>query len=628
MPDTRSNEFIAEAREAGAFCFDCEHNPEKKPHLPGFELLGVSFATATTAFFEQDLGEVKRIVQALFPTEAEAIAYNLKYDLKCLAAAEIIDSYQYPKAPRDPMIAMNLQDENRKLNQLGLKPVVRDVFRHEMMTFEEAWKYGPSSSEFEQYAIDDAVWEYKLHLQVKKCLASEDAVGGRLWKLFTTILMPASLVFADIEQVGVGWDVDGARTLLRGFQELRMEMQGKIQNKIGMLNLASGDQLAKRLFDELGYSTRGIAMTRTGKRFSTDVRAMESLARRYEVCDWIMKWRTAAKMINTYVEPMTRAAMADVNSRAHPTFWQVSTTGRTRCEKPPLQTIPAWLNQTFNRLNIRKNIIPRPGWSMLVADLSQIELRLCGHISGDEAFLRAYVAYNCTQCGSTGQSSKLLHECPQCHTAENEGILKDPSVKGFWHGLDLHQMTTESVQALQGSRQNGKRANFALIYYATAGRMAYEYPDLSRDRWQEVIDQYFKKYVGVRGWHQRMEKQLYSEGECTSLFGRKRRILRQDIRANPKHALNMFINFPVQASACELMQLCMVKLRERWMKSDDWMRTIIQSNMVHDEGVWECVPEENARFIADIHDVFENTVQFKVPIRVEVKVVDNWGAAK
>jgi len=454
--------------------------------------------------------------------------------------------------------------------------------------------------------------------------------------LFWKILMPSSKLFADMETCGVGWSIAGARKLLRGFQKLREDIKNKIFHEIGPLNLNSGDQVARRLFEELGYDTAGIPMTDSGKRLAVGAKQMDTLAVKYPVCDDIRTFRTAHKMINTYVEPITRWAIDDPNGRVHCTFWLVSSTGRTRCEKPNFQNVPAWLHErknalgekAFAHLNIRNNIVPAPGRKLIVSDLSQIELRVCAHTTQDPLFLKAYLDYQCGACGTVGQSAKILHSCPACGVAENEDLLKNPELDAFWHGLDLHQMTTDNIPALGGNRQNGKMANFALIYLATARRMHMEYPELSMRKWQEVINEFFDAYKGVRSWHIRMEQALKMSGVCTDIFGRKRRIPKSDIAKSFKHSLNMFINFPVQASACNLIQLSMVKLREQWIEEGEWLKTVFPSNFVHDEIIFEAPEEHVARHAATMQEVMENTVQLRVPVRTEPLIVDAWGLAK
>lgn len=609
---------------AGAYSFDIEHRPELNAHQTGFELLGCSFATHEMTFYEQDMRQVGLILDALFPTDLEAVAYNGKYDLKCLTAAGLTDTYRYPRNLCDPMVEVNLLDENRRANEMGLKIVIYDQYGHQMMPFEEAYAFGGTSPQFCKYACEDAYWEYRLHQDMKIRLANEG-----LWKLFTKILMPMTLLASDIETTGVAWDLQWARRLLRGFQTFRRDIKAEIFDQIGELNLDSGNQVAKRLFEDLGYSTKGIDMTPSGQRFSTDAKAMEKLAKKYPVADMIVKYRTSSKMISTYVEPLTRMCLDDPRGRVHPTIWLVSTTGRTRMEKPNFQNIPAWLNKDFKHLSIRQGIVTAPGWKMIVADLSQIELRLCGHVSQDPEFLQAYRDWVCTGCGATGsENEQILHECPECGLLEDESILGDESLCGFWHGKDLHQMTTDSVSALDGKRQYGKTCNFALIYMAGAYRLHYEYPQFSVKQWDEIIYQYFAKYQGVKRWHIAIEQEMYNGGVTTSIFGRKRRIRKRDIHANAKHALNMMVNFPVQASACEYIQLAMTKIRQECIAMGTWHKEIFQSNFVHDEGVWE-VPEELVpKYTPIIRKHMENTVRFSVPIRTSIEIVDNWQQAK
>jgi len=262
---------------------------------------------------------------------------------------------------------------------------------------------------------------------------------------------------------------------------------------------------------------------------------------------------------------------------------------------------------------------------MIVADLSQIELRLCAHVTQDPEFLKAYCSWQCTKCKTTGSESvQILHVCPNCGAKENEKVLKDSTVEAFWHGLDLHQMTTDDVPALDGNRQYGKTANFALIYYATAPRLHYEYPEFSIKQWDEVIFQYFRKYIGVRKWHLEMQQALSEGGVCRDIFGRKRRVSRQEIHKSAKHALNMFINFPVQASACNYIQLCMSNMRKQWIADRVWMSEIYMSNFIHDETVFE-VPEHLVdKYVPQIQYWMENSVRFTVPIRADIKVSDNW----
>jgi len=618
--------FVAEAVKNGVFTFDVEHDPDKKASDAVFTLWGVGFATGTEVMFIQNLDVAKDIIVQLFAhDEVEKVAFNGKYDLKCLKAVGWLPMEgPYPKNLCDPMVAINLLDDNRRPKQLGLKKYVKDTYDYDMMQFKEASVAGPTSPLFVHYAKDDAKWELRCWTDLKPRLIAEG-----LWKLFTKILMPVSGLFADLELHGLRWDTACARKTMLGFMKLRDQWEIEIVHELGGININSGDQLAKRLFEDLGYSTKGIAMTDTGRRFSVDAKAMDHLARLYPICKKIVHYRTANKMIGTYIEPLTRMAIDDPHGRIHPTVWIVSSTGRTRMEKPNFQNVPKYLDEDqFAGLKIRDSVVAAPGNKLIVADLSQVELRMCGHICQDPLFLKAYREWNCTACGESGSEEvQIMHVCPKCGAAENEEILKDPDAKGFWHGLDLHSMTAESVPIFKGDRQKGKKSNFAFIYCATGRRMNYEYPELSVDEWNLAIMQYMKRYVGVFQWHLRMEALLKSKGVTQDVFGRKRRIPRRTIHANYKHALNMFVNFGPQSSACGYIEIAGINMMNQWQDEGKWMKTVWPQNFVHDEWVFECVEQDVPAASATIVHWMENSVRFRVPMRTDLKVVDSWGKA-
>ena len=617
--------FIEAAKKCGAYSLDVEHAASSDLNNPGFELWGVSFATEgfEDGIYVTDYETYAFICRELFPLDVEAIAYNGKYDLKCLVSVKVITPAQYPKVFVDPMVGVNLLDESRPPNRLGLKRVIEDAYGHKMVEYEEASSHGRDSAEFAKYACEDAEWELKLWLRIKPRLEEQ-----KLLALFERILMPAEKAFADVELVGIQWDFDYAKTLLHEFQRIRKEHENEVIESIGMINLNSPQQVSRRLFDELGYSTKGLQATKKGD-WSVDADAMDTLAKKYPVCASIKTFRTCHKMIGTYIEPITRRAMADPNGRVHPTFWLVSKTGRTRCDKPNFQNIPAWLHKRkgFEHLNIRKAVIAKPGFKLIVADLSQIELRMIAHITQDKNFLKAYRKWTCTACGKTGsENHKLFQACPNCGEPENEDALKGE--KGFWHGKDLHQQTTDNVAALKGDRQSGKMSNFAIGYYATARIMHYEYPALTIRQWQDIIDDWLDFYSGVRDWHGKCETGLSMSGRMRDVFGRLRRISKADIARSYKHALNQFINFSPQASACTLIEFSLVKLREQFIEEGVWLDEIFCSNFVHDELVFEAPEAKAEAYSKVIREVMESTVDFSVPIRADVAIVDRWGEMK
>jgi DNA polymerase-1 len=152
------------------------------------------------------------------------------------------------------------------------------------------------------------------------------------------------------------------------------------------------------------------------------------------------------------------------------------------------------------------------------------------------------------------------------------------------------------------------------------------YPDMSIGDWNDAIDQFMQTYEGIRKWHVQSEYLMKDSGVARDIFGRKRRISKKEIRLNFKHCLNQFVNFPVQSSACALIELSLVKLRERL--SGEWMRGVKPINFVHDEIVLEVEDSLLDEVKPHVIDCLENTVQLRVPVRADMNVVQSWGDAK
>jgi DNA polymerase-1 len=167
-----------------------------------------------------------------------------------------------------------------------------------------------------------------------------------------------------------------------------------------------------------------------------------------------------------------------------------------------------------------------------------------------------------------------------------------------------------------------------LIYVAGGRRMNFEYPELSIEEWEEAIEDFMKKYPGIRRWHESCENTMRATGVAIDVFGRRRRILKRDLKMHYKHCLNQFVNFPVQSSACTLIELSMVRMREQWIKEGIWEEDVFLTNFVHDELCFEVREDKLDYILPTIRDKMENTVKFKVPLRTEVKVVNSWMEAK
>ena len=146
--------------------------------------------------------------------------------------------------------------------------------------------------------------------------------------------------------------------------------------------------------------------------------------------------------MGTSVGPLTEYAIESEYKRVHPSYWLVSQTGRTRSSEPNMQNQLAHPVKFGDyELNLRSGFRAEDGWSLLIADQSQLELRLIAHISKDPLLLKAYQGWKCKVCGGEGKANSILHSCPNCGVYENEK-------EGIWHGLDLHQQTKDLVKSI------------------------------------------------------------------------------------------------------------------------------------------------------------------------------------
>lgn len=618
--------FLEKARQAKSFSFDIENDPQLNWRRQGFDILGMSVCTKDYGpFYVTDKNDIKRIL-ALFNEQILCVAHNAKYDIVCLIRSGLIEDC--PRYICDTMCLVNVLNENLTPSEMGLKPTILREFGHKMIEFKEAISDGLHSEKFVEYAKEDAYWEYTLFLKKK----AEIDADPQLKNYFFNVLMEGMKAFIDIELNGMKWDLDHAMKCFKRFKQRRDQLLTKIKEVLGNIDLASPKQLQNRLFNELGYDTKYSRQSEKTGQWSTDDAVLSAMAGKYPVCNHISTYRTCEKMISTYLKPLTEQSSENFDGRVRGSYWLASQTGRIRCSDANLQNVPVYYNmpEGLTDVNIREGFSAETGYKLLVVDFSQIELRLCAQISRDPVFLSSFIDWKCTSCNSSGKSATILHSCPKCGIAEDEHAMKGKT-KGFWHGLDLHQITTESIPALEGQRKYGKEANFALIYLATAYTMNSHFPMFSVNKWEKIIDQYFDKYKGVKKWHTKLEQQMCNSGVISDLFGRKRRIPKSELRSSGskyKHCLNQFVNFPVQASAVALSLICMAKCREFFRSIGKWNSYVKLVNMVHDELVFEIKEEYIEEATKKIVELMENSVTFDVPIRVDAKVVERWGLAK
>ena len=404
--------------------------------------------------------------------------------------------------------------------------------------------------------------------------------------LLAEIELPLVAVLVDMEWAGIGIDRAVFERLSRelGADLGRLELE--IARAAGTeLNLNSPKQLAVVLFEK--HQLPVLKKTKTGP--STDADVLEQLAEMgHELPKLILDYRELQKLKSTYVD----ALPAEVNTRTgriHTSFNQTgAATGRLSSSEPNLQNIPV---RTQRGEAIRRGFVPAPGSVFLVADYSQIELRLMAHLSGDPAFIEAF-----RQGGDIHRQTAALI-----------------------FGVPVAEVTPEM-------RGRAKTINFATIYGQGAFALSRQL-GISQEDAKAFIARYFERFAGVRAFLDRQVQLAREQGYVETLFKRRRYIPEiRDRNYNLRaYAEGTAQNSPLQGSAADLIKLAMVRAHRELHARGLASRMLLQ---VHDELVFEVPAAEVEVMRGLVRTSMETVVQLDVPLVVDIGVGPNWLDAK
>ncbi len=346
-------------------------------------------------------------------------------------------------------------------------------------------------------------------------------------------------------------------------------------------NINSPKQLGDVLFNKMNLAKP--MKYGKGKVISTAQDVLEELAEKHPVPGQVLEYRQLAKLKSNYLDQLPQ--LTDKDGRVHTTFNQVGTsTGRLSSTNPNLQNIPT---RTALGREIRAAFIASPGNLLMSADYSQIELRLMAHFSQDPLLLDAY------------RTGKDIHTLTAAEVFE----------------VDAETMDKET-------RARAKAVNFGIVYGISPFGLAVQL-GIDQKVAREYIERYFDRYKGVRGFIDETLDTVRREGAVRTFFGRVRPI--PDIQSrNPNmrgFAERTAVNTPLQGTAADLIKLAMIKLdaeiRARKLKS-------VMTLQVHDELLFDVVPEERKEMEALVKQEMEHVAEFSVPIVADVGVGDNW----
>jgi DNA polymerase-1 len=509
--------------------------------------------------------------------------HNVKYDWQVLRGAGI----ELAGVTYDSMLASFVLDPGRRshaIDTLALEHLGRT-----METYPDVAGRGKAEIPFAEVAIERAAGYCGNDSAM--VLALHDYFASRLREtalepLLRDVEMPLVEVLVDMEWDGIAIDRELFARISRELGAELARLEGEIARAAGTeLNLNSPRQLASVLFEK--HQLPVLKKTKTGP--STDADVLDQLAAMgHELPRLILEYRELQKLRSTYVDALPDR-VDPRTGRIHTSFNQAgAATGRLSSSEPNLQNIPV---RTPRGEEIRRGFVPAPGCVFLVADYSQIELRLMAHLSGDPAFIEA-----------------------------------------FRQGGDIHRQTAALIfnvpveRVTPEMRARAKTINFATIYgqgpFALSRQLA-----VSQEDAKAFIARYFARFAGVRAYLDRQVALARERGYVETIFGRRRYVpeIRDrnfNLRAYGERNAQ---NSPLQGSAADLIKLAMTRIHRALKDRGLGSRMLLQ---VHDELVFE-VPVAEIDTVRDlVRSHMESVVTLKVPLVADVGVGPNWLDAK
>jgi DNA polymerase-1 len=405
---------------------------------------------------------------------------------------------------------------------------------------------------------------------------------SKVTNVYDTIDLPLVPVLLRMEQAGVRIDSTVLSTMSSRLAIEIDNLAEKIYEQSGhRFNINSPKQLGDVLFNKM-LLPKPMKYGK-GKVVSTAQDVLEELAEHHAVPALVLEYRQLAKLKSTYLDSLPQ--LTDAEGRVHTTFNQVGTaTGRLSSTNPNLQNIPV---RTAVGREIRAAFIAAPGNVLMSADYSQIELRLMAHFSQDPLLLNAY---------RTGQD---------IHTLTAAEVF----------GVDAATMDKET-------RNRAKAVNFGIVYGISPFGLAAQL-GIDQKTAKQYIETYFDRYKGVRAFIDETLETVRRDQAVRTHFGRVRPI--PDIQSrNPNmrgFAERTAVNTPLQGTAADLIKIAMLRIdqliRDRKLRS----RMTLQ---VHDELLFDVVPEESNELQQLVKHEMEHVEEFSVPIIAEVGIGQNW----
>jgi len=527
-----------------------------------------------------------RLAPLLADDSVLKIGQNLKYDLL------VLRKYSLELAAIDDTMLLSYVLDCG-LHGHGMDELSQLHLGHAPIPFKEVAGTGKAQITFDRvaldvatrYAAEDADITGRLHRLLKPRLAREHLVS-----VYETLERPLAPVLVEMEFHGITVDRGKLAALSGEFAAGMAALEERIHALAGHeFNIASPKQLGEVLFVEM--SLEGGKKGKNGA-YGTGAEVLEALAAQgHELPRKVLDWRQLAKLKSTYTDALQRE-INERTGRVHTSYsMAATTTGRLASSDPNLQNIPV---RTAEGRKIRQAFIPAPGWKLISADYSQIELRLLAHIADIDSLRQA-----------------------------------------FYDGLDIHAMTASQVFGvpIEGMypmvRRNAKAINFGIIYGISAFGLANQLGVSQREA-KAYIDAYFERFPGIRTYMEETKAQAREHGFVTTLFGRRCHTpaIRDRNPMRRAFAERAAINAPIQGSAADVIRRAMIRMPDALAAAGLGARMLLQ---VHDELVFEAPEEEVEKLVSISKQTMESAtlprIELSVPLTVDVGVGDNWDEA-
>jgi len=439
---------------------------------------------------------------------------------------------------------------------------------------------GEGQDSFRQ-AIIDCYLAYHLEEPLTKKLTE-----GKLEKVYNELELPLSPVLAAMEYRGIGINKEELKTYSNELAQMINKLEEEIYRLAGEeFNINSPSQLSSILFEKL--KLKPVKKTKTG--YSTDSTVLAKLINEHPIIENMINYRELAKIKSTYVDALPKMVNPKTK-RLHTTFNQtVTATGRLSSSNPNLQNIPI---RTDIGKRIRKAFVPaRATDLLLVADYSQIELRVLAHLSKDETLTKAF------------EEHKDVHQATAAEV----------------FGLPVNKVSEEA-------RRKAKAVNFGIVYGISSFGLAQQLQIDAKEA-ATYIEMYFNRYPKVKSFIDRTVSDAYKKEFVKTLYGRCRQL--PELKSNDVRIRNFgersAINSVIQGSAADIIKQAMINVENALFTDDLMSRMVLQ---VHDELIFEAMALEKSALSSLVKKQMESAYVLHPSLEVNISTGPNWLEAK